>query len=71
AVFVGSDACVAPVLTLDEAPAHPHNQARGTFAAVDGVVQPSPAPRFSGSETATPQLQPDFPSLQAALSAWA
>lgn len=70
-VFSGTDACVAPVLTLDEAPAHPHNQARGAFAAVDGVVQPAPAPRFSGSETVTPQLQPDFPSLRAALSAWA
>lgn len=69
-VFSGTDACVAPVLTLDEAPAHPHNRARGAFTAVDGVVQPAPAPRFSGSETVTPQLQPDFPSLQAALSAW-
>ena len=70
AVFAGTDACVAPVLTLDEAPAHPHNQTRGAFAAVDGVVQPAPAPRFSGSETVTPSVQPDFPSLKAALAAW-
>jgi alpha-methylacyl-CoA racemase len=45
--FEGTDACVAPVLALDEAPQHPHNVARGTFVEVDGVVQPGPAPRFS------------------------
>ena len=39
----GSDACFAPVLDLDEAPRHPHHVARGTFANVDGVVQPAPA----------------------------
>ncbi len=43
----GSDACFAPVLDLDEAPLHPHNQARGTFVTRDGVVQPAPAPRLS------------------------
>jgi len=46
ALFVGSDACVAPVLSAAEAPDHPHNKARGTFTEVAGVVQPSPAPRF-------------------------
>lgn len=46
-VFDGSDACVAPVLSLTEAPLHPHNVARGTFVAVDGRPQPAPAPRFS------------------------
>lgn len=45
--FAGSDACVTPVLDLDEAPAHPHNLARGTFVTRDGVVQAAPAPRFS------------------------
>ena len=45
--FEGSDACVAPILSLEEAPQHPHNRARGTFVDVDGVTQPSPAPRFS------------------------
>ncbi len=45
--FAGSDACVAPVLALDEAPAHPHIHARGTFTDVGGSVQPAPAPRFS------------------------
>ncbi|MEA2625374.1 MAG: alpha-methylacyl-CoA racemase [Candidatus Binatota bacterium] len=47
AVLEGSDACFAPVLTLEEAPQHPHNRQRGTFVEVDGVVQPGPAPRFS------------------------
>ena len=41
------DLCFAPVLTMNEAPEHPHNKARGTFIEVDGVVQPGPAPRFS------------------------
>jgi alpha-methylacyl-CoA racemase len=46
-VFAGSDACVAPVLSLREAPAHPHLAARGTFIDHGGVAQPAPAPRFS------------------------
>jgi alpha-methylacyl-CoA racemase len=47
AVFEGTDACLTPVLTLREAPAHPHLAARGTFVDRDGLVQPGPAPRFS------------------------
>ncbi|MFF4261790.1 CaiB/BaiF CoA transferase family protein [Streptomyces virginiae] len=47
AVFEGSDACVAPVLSLREAPDHPHLAARGTFTDLGGIVQPAPAPRFS------------------------
>ncbi|WP_129790638.1 CaiB/BaiF CoA-transferase family protein [Sphingosinicella sp. CPCC 101087] len=42
----GSDACFAPVLSMTEAPAHPHNAARGTFVERDGLVEPRPAPRF-------------------------
>jgi alpha-methylacyl-CoA racemase len=42
-----SDACLAPVLDWEEAPEHPHMKARGTYVDVDGIVQPSPAPRFS------------------------
>ncbi len=49
AIFDGSDACVAPVLSMGEAPAHPHNAARGTFIEVNGVMQPAPAPRFSAT----------------------
>ncbi|MEU5432715.1 CaiB/BaiF CoA-transferase family protein [Streptomyces sp. NPDC020719] len=47
AVFEGSDACVAPVLSMREASAHPHLAARGTFAEHGGITQPAPAPRFS------------------------
>ncbi len=42
--------CFAPVLSLDEAHAHPHMAARGTFTEVAGVRQPAPAPRFSRTE---------------------
>lgn len=43
----GVDVCFSPVLSLAEAPSHPHNAARATFVEVDGVVQAAPAPRFS------------------------
>ena len=49
AVFADSDACVAPVLSLREAPQHPHLADRQTFVEHHGVVQPAPAPRFSGT----------------------
>jgi alpha-methylacyl-CoA racemase len=51
-VFAGTDACVAPVLSMTEAPHHPHNRARETFVEVDGVVHPAPAPRFSRTPSA-------------------
>jgi crotonobetainyl-CoA:carnitine CoA-transferase CaiB-like acyl-CoA transferase len=54
AEFADSDACVAPVLDWQEAPAHPHLASRGTFVDVDGVRQPAPAPRFSRTVPATP-----------------
>ena len=47
AIFATGDACVAPILSMAEAPAHPHNAARGTFVERDGAMQPAPAPRFS------------------------
>ncbi|MFH1329531.1 MAG: CaiB/BaiF CoA-transferase family protein [Actinomycetota bacterium] len=56
-VFSTLDACVAPVLTMDEATRHPHNAARGTFVEVGGMVQPGPAPRFER----TPAGQPTPP----------
>ncbi|GAA3923168.1 CaiB/BaiF CoA-transferase family protein [Streptomyces gulbargensis] len=62
AVFDGSDACVAPVLSLREAPSHPHLAARGTFAEHAGAVQPAPAPRFS----ATPGTLRTGPALPGA-----
>ncbi|MCX5386730.1 CaiB/BaiF CoA-transferase family protein [Streptomyces sp. NBC_00083] len=49
AVFDGSDACVAPVLSLKEAPHHPHLASRATFTTYDGTAQPAPAPRFSAT----------------------
>lgn len=54
-IFDGTDACVAPVLTMTEAPDHPHNAARGTFVQRDGVLQAAPAPRFSRSQPAAVQ----------------
>jgi alpha-methylacyl-CoA racemase len=53
-IMEGSDACFAPVLSMDEAPNHPHNRARGTFIEMGGVIQPAPAPRFSRTK---PEIQ--------------
>lgn len=55
ALLEGTDACAAPVLTLEEAPDHPHNRARATFVTVDGLVQPAPAPRFDRTPCAAPR----------------
>ena len=57
-VFAGTDACVAPVLSMAEAPAHPHATARAAFVEVGGVVQPAPAPRFGRSRAGTPAAPP-------------
>jgi len=46
-IFDGKDACVAPVLNIDEAADHPHNKERKLIIDVDGIPQPSPAPRLS------------------------
>ena len=46
-IMEGTDVCFAPVLSLSEAPEHPHMKARQTFVEMDGVTQPAPAPRFS------------------------
>ena len=53
-LFDGSDACVAPVLSPGDAPAHPHNAARGMFIKVGGVIQPAPAPRFGRTPAGVP-----------------
>jgi len=50
----GTDACIAPVLTMGEAPGHAHLAARGTFVEVGGIVQPAPAPRFSRTPASAP-----------------
>jgi alpha-methylacyl-CoA racemase len=57
-VFEGTDACVTPVLSLGQAPHHPHNVTRGTFVDVGGVTEPGPAPRFSRTPAAAPAPAP-------------
>jgi alpha-methylacyl-CoA racemase len=57
-VFAGTDACVSPVLSMAEAPAHPHALARNAFVEVGGVTQPAPAPRFGRSAAAEPAAPP-------------
>jgi alpha-methylacyl-CoA racemase len=70
-VMEGTDICFAPVLNMDEAPRHPHNQLRGTFVVQDGVTQPAPAPRFSRTPSAI-QHPPDAPGehTEEALRDW-
>ncbi|MEV5263607.1 CoA transferase [Streptomyces anulatus] len=76
-VFDGTDACVAPVLSLTEAPHHPHLAARSTFVEHGGLTQPAPAPRFSatpvsvrggpalpGADTAAVAADWDVPGLR-------
>ncbi|WP_405188991.1 CaiB/BaiF CoA transferase family protein [Streptomyces anulatus] len=78
-VFDGTDACVAPVLSLTEAPHHPHLAARSTFVEHSGLTQPAPAPRFSatpvsvrggparpGGDTAAVAADWDVPALRPA-----
>jgi alpha-methylacyl-CoA racemase len=70
-VFDGTDACVAPVVPLADAPQHPHLAARATFVAPDGVVQPAPAPRFSRTSASIsgPPARPGEHTRDA-LAAW-
>jgi alpha-methylacyl-CoA racemase len=67
----GSDACFAPVLSMDEAHRHPHNAARATFTERGGVLQPAPAPRFSRTapELGRPPSSPGADTDEA-LAAW-
>ncbi|GAB3388293.1 CaiB/BaiF CoA transferase family protein [Amycolatopsis echigonensis] len=71
-IYAGTDACVTPVLTFDEAAEHPHNAERGVFDRVGDVLHPQPAPRFSR----TPAREPSAPEagardLNRLLAAWA
>jgi len=71
AVFDGTDACVAPVLSMREAPGHPHNAARKTFIDIDGHPQPAPAPRFSRTLPAMPtSARHPGSETRAALTDW-
>ena len=69
AILLGTDACYAPVLSLAEAPEHPHNRARKTFIEIDGVIQPAPAPRFG---VTAPEVQRSAEPLRSpeVLAAW-
>jgi alpha-methylacyl-CoA racemase len=69
--FGGTDACVAPVLSMTEAPKHPHNAARETFVEIDGIVHPAPAPRFSRTPSAvsSPAVPPGSHTVHA-LTDW-
>lgn len=71
AVFDGTDACAAPVLSPWEAHLHPHNAARGTFVEVEGIVQPAPVPRFSRTPGGVSR-PPSHPGADTdeALAAW-
>jgi alpha-methylacyl-CoA racemase len=72
AVFDGTDACVAPVLSFAEVPVHPHIAARGTIVTLDGVPQAAPAPRFSRT-VPDPPAPPPQPGAETArvLADWA
>jgi len=70
-IMEGSEVCFAPVLSMTEAPNHPHNRHRGTFVEHDGVVQPGPAPRFERTPSAI-QRSPASPGqhTEEALGDW-
>ena len=71
AVFEGSDACFAPVLTFSEARAHPHNSVRATYVDSGKVTQPAPAPRFSRTPGAIRRAPPERGALgREALADW-
>lgn len=66
-----TDACVSPVLSLDEAAAHPHLAARGTLVEIDGRRQAAPAPRFSATPTAARPRPTEPLALSDAIARWA
>jgi alpha-methylacyl-CoA racemase len=70
-ILEGSDVCFAPVLSLAEAPSHPHNLARQSFVEIDGIVQPAPSPRFSRTPAGRP-TPPEIPGERgvASLAQW-
>jgi len=70
-VLEGTDVCFAPVLSLSEAPHHPHNVSRQTFVTHDGVTQPAPAPRFSRTPSRIQKSpSPDGADTEAVLADW-
>jgi alpha-methylacyl-CoA racemase len=67
AIMAATDICYAPVLGMAEAPSHPHNVARQTFAEVGGAIQPMPAPRYSATPNDTPRPAPRVDTDSAAI----
>jgi len=68
-ILEGSDACFAPVLSMDEAHEHPHNRQREAFIEVGGMRQPAPAPRFGTTKLDKPKL-PGAVDARETLAAW-
>jgi alpha-methylacyl-CoA racemase len=68
--FAGTDACVTPVLSFAEVPAHPHLAARGTIVERDGVRQAAPAPRFSRTSTTVPDAPSAPEPVEQVLADW-
>ncbi|MGJ8669334.1 MAG: CaiB/BaiF CoA transferase family protein [Oceanococcus sp.] len=67
----GTDVCFAPVLDMNEAPKHPHNEARKTYIDVGGMIQPAPAPRFSRTESEVQfASRPNGADTQEVLADW-
>lgn len=70
-IMEGTDICFAPVLSMEEAPEHPHNKARNTFVQVGEVMQPGPAPRFSRTQPDVPAAAPKYGEhTESALAGW-
>ncbi|MER6667211.1 CaiB/BaiF CoA-transferase family protein [Amycolatopsis japonica] len=70
-IYEGTDACVTPVLTFDEAAEHPHNAEREVFRRVGGVLHPSPAPRLGRTPAREPQPPvADVLDAEKLISAW-
>jgi alpha-methylacyl-CoA racemase len=67
-IMEGTDVCFAPVLTIAEAPQHPHMAARKTFVERHGVTQPAPAPRFSRTPSAI--REPASAAISDLIHAW-
>ncbi|MEE4023665.1 CaiB/BaiF CoA-transferase family protein [Gordonia sp. PKS22-38] len=72
AIYAGTDACVTPVLTFDEAAVVPHNADRSMYQEVDGVLHSAPAPRLSRTPARTPARPPrDLLSVRDVVAQWA
>jgi alpha-methylacyl-CoA racemase len=69
-IFSGTDACVSPVLSFEEAARHPHGRARSAFLDIDGISQPAPTPRYSRTVADIPSPPKDCDDKRTVLSEW-